>query len=476
MISMAFLPKLVGGNEFIDFQTTRFYDLLSTLLANHIVQQDGKNILKESARKDILTAIEQFTGFNNITIKFEDAGNLAVDTGFFSPKNVLNNEGIDAYLNITKTTLYRWYRENKSKVFKGDIDYSTGKVSGSFKTVPVNLYINQYLDVTFPPEKVAKFGEPLAGLLCGAIAHEMGHVFGGCMMIHTQASDNLAAKAALAYYRGAARPEDRVVILRETAAILEEEPAKVAELQAIANDPKDEAFILYFNKLVAQRNTRRSLSVGVEKMSSEVIADMYAIRMGCHKGIVAAIATLVDVGLITATCNSLLTAALLTVLTELLLTPLLLTILTTTGGLGPFMFFSGVIFTSMFVLDFFSRGYSGTYNADHRRFDDAMRQLIAKVKQDPRINMQERNQLVSEIENLLQINKALKPWYDNTVLYRMMGWVYSGTDFKLSEVEHYTQVLANHELNLLSTKLAALKARRDPDNIEGRETDKTFEA
>jgi hypothetical protein len=297
------------------------------------------------------------------------------------------------------------------------------------------------------------------------------------MMMHTQASDNLAAKAALHYYRSAERAEDRVVVLRETAAVLEETPAKQAELEAIAKDAKDEAFILYFNKLVAQRNTRRSLSVGVERMSSEVVADMYAIRMGCHKGIVAAIGTLVDVGLITAVTTSLMTAALLTVLTELLLLPIFVTTITVAGGLGPFIFLSGVMFTTIFVMDYFSRGYSGIYNADHRRFDDALRQLIAKLKEDKNLNSQARSQLIKEIENLLTINKALKPWYDNTVIYRMMGWVYSGGDFKLSEVEHYTQVMANHELYLLSSKLSALTARRQDTTYTGPEDDvKTFEA
>lgn len=475
MISMAFLPKLVGGNEFIDFQTTRFYNILSSKLAQHIVIENDKPILKDSSKKDILETIAAFTGFNNITIKFEDAGNLAVDTGFFSPNNVLNNEGLDQVLNITKTTLYRWYRENKTKVFKGDIDYSTGKVKGSFQTVPVTLYINQNLSDTFPAEKVAKSGEPIEGLLAGALTHEMGHVFGGCMMIHTQASDNVAAKAGLSYYRDAQRAEDRVVILRETAAILEEDPAKQAELQAIAQDPKDEAFILYFNKLVTQRNTRRSLSVGVERMSSEVIADMYAIRMGCHKGVIAAVSALVDSGNIVIITTSLMNATLLTLMVQMIFLPGFVTLLVA-GGAGPFLFFTGVIFTATFIADYFSKGYSGIYNADHRRFDDALRQMIAKVKEDKNINASDRAGLIKDIEGLLEINKTLKPWYDNTVLYRVMGWMFTGGDFKLSEVEHYTQTLINHELNLLPSKLAALKARRDPDNAQGRETDKTFEA
>lgn len=462
MISIDFLKQSRAGIEFIDFQTTRFYDVLSAAIEKHISYDTGAAVLKESVSKELLSIVEEFTGFSNISIKYEEKGNLAVDTGYFSPKHVLNNEGVDQLLGITKTTLYRWFAENKVKMFKGTIDYTTGKVGGSFKTVPVNLHINKNLNVTFSPEKVAKHGVPLPGIIAGAIAHELGHVFGACMMLYTAASDNLVAKAALSHYKAAGRTEDRVVVLKDTAAILELDPAKIAELQAIAENPNDDAFILYWNKLTVQRNSRRSLSVGVERMSSEVVADMYAIRMGCSKGIIAAISAFVDIGAITVITNSLLSATILTVLADITFLPLLIS----TASFTPFFVFSGIVFTTMFVADYFSRGYSGAYNADHRRFEDAIRQLIARLKEDKHITAAEKGELAKDVEILLELGKSYKPWYDNTVIGRAMGWVFNGGDFKKQEIEHYTQVLTNHELNVFSIKLAALKARRDPDNIE----------
>lgn len=472
MISIDFLKTERGGLEFIDFQTTRFYDALTACVEKYVSTESGSSVLDPAFTEEVLPIIEEFTGFNNIKIKYETTGNFAVDTGFFSPKNVLNNEHVDALLNITKTTLYRWFAENKVKLFKGSIDYKTGKVSGSFKAVPVNMHINVNLDSIFAPEQVRKFGVPLPGITAGAIAHELGHVFGGCMMLHTAASDNIVAKAALHHYRAASRSEDRVVVLKDAASILEVDPAKIAELQAIAQSNDDQSFILYWNKLTVQRNSRRSLSVGVERMSSEVVADMYAIRMGCSKGIVAAISSFVDRGAITTIVSSLFTATVLTILTELVLAPLFLSI----TAIGPFAVLTGLIFTTMFVADYFSRGYSGVYNADHRRFDDAIRQMLARLKEDKRITTAEKAELTKDVDQLLELNKKYKPWYDNTVLYRALGWVFNGGDFKKQEIEHYTQVLNNHELSLMSSKLAALKARRDPDNIEGRDTDKTFEA
>lgn len=476
MISIDFLKTERAGNEFIDFQSTRFYDILSATLEKHISLEDGKAVLLQTADAAILPIIEEFTGFNNITVKYETKGNLAVDTGYFSPHHVLNNEGVDQMLGITKTTLYRWFTENKVKLFKGSIDYKTGKVHGSFKSVPVTLYMNIFLHETFEPAKVAKYGVPMHGIIAGAIAHELGHVFGGCMMIYTAASDNLVAKAALMHYQKAERTEDRVVVLKDAASILELDPAKAAELQSIAQNPNDEAFILYWNKLTVQRNSRRSLSVGVEMMSSEVIADMYALRMGCDKGIIAAISAFADVGAITHVINSLISAFLTTVLVELLLLTPISLFVAASATLTPFIIFSGTVFVVFFGLSYFSRGYSGVYNADQRRFEDALRQMIAKLKEDKNITANAKAELVKQVDKMLELNKKFKPWYEDTVIKRAMGWVFNGGDFKLQEIEHYTQVLANHELNNFSHKLAALKARRDPDSIEDRESDKTFEA
>lgn len=474
MISIAFLQKPVSGLEFIDFQTTHFYNELSAVLGKFISKTPKGNILEKGFENEVLETIERFTGFSNIKIKTADKGNLNVDTGFFSPHHVLNNAGVDTLLKSNQTTLFRWFVQNKVKLFKGSVDYTTGKVTGSFTTLPVGITINTNLNVIFPEDKVVKFGVPLEGMLAGAIVHELGHVFGGCMMLHTACSDNLVAKAGLDYYRNSPRPEDRVIVLRDAAAALELDQARQSELQAIAQSKDDAAFILYFNKLVTQRNTRRSLSVGVERMSSEVIADMYAIRMGCSKGLVASVCSLVDIGLITTICNSLLTAVVLTTIFALL-TPGAVVLIGLTVGLPGVLAYLGGMFAIVFAFDYFSKGYSNVYNADHRRFEDVMRQLIARLKEDKNITAGERVEISQGIEKLLAFGKTLKPWYDNTVIYRFMGWVFNGGDFKLTEIEHYTQVVSNHEINLLPGKLAALRARRDPDNIEGRDDDKTFE-
>lgn len=475
MISIDFLSLGRSGIEFIDFQTTRFYDTLSACAEDYISTASGKAVLDPAVEKEMLRIIEEFTGFDNIKVKFKETDNFAVDTGYFSPNHVLRNEGTQELLGPTKTTLYRWFVENKVKLFKGAIDYKTGKVEGSFKSVPVTLYINVNLNDVFPQDKVTKYGVPISGIFAGAIAHELGHVFGGCMMLHTAASDNLVAKAALHFYKSADRAEDRVVVLKDAAALLELDSAKQNDLMAIAQTGDENSFILYWNKLVSQRNNRRSLSVGVETMSSEVVADMYAIRMGCGKGVVAAISSFVDAGAITVILNSLLMAAMMTILGSLLYSPVLVIAFSGAATATPFFFFTGIVFSIMFVIDYFSRGYSGAYNAGHRRFEDAVRQMIAQLKEDKTLNLAARADLIKETDRLLELSKTFKPWFDNTVIGRTMGWVFNGSDFKKQEIEHYTQVLANHELSVFGAKLAALKDRRDPNIPQPREEGKTFE-
>ena len=463
MISMDFLTRDVSGLEFMEFQDTDFYKKLSTHLEGYI---DASGVLSKDCAKGTSELIAEYCGFKNIKFTFQEKDNLAVDVAYFSPNHVLNNPLVDELLKSTNTTLYRWFKQSKEKVFKGTIDYRTGKVAGSFETIPVELFINKNLNVTFPNDKIDKFGVPLAGVLAGAIAHEMGHVFGGCMMLLTVCSDDLLAKSALRHYKAANLPEERVMVLRDVASLLEVPEPKLDALRELAQNPDEQIAQMYFNKLLTQRNTQRSLSVGVERMSSEVIADMYAIRMGCDKGVIAAIGILVDHGCIKAFLNSLLTAVVFYVVAGFLGAPFIVALSATGVSFAVLNGFGYLFLAFMFVTDYFGKGYSGAYNADHRRFDDAVRQMIAKVKEDKRVRGSEKAVLVKEVEHLLEINKQLKPWWDNTVIHRMMGWVFSQGDFKLVEVEHYTSVLANHELNLLSGKLSALKARRDPDNIE----------
>lgn len=450
MISMDFLAKRVAGTEFIDFQNSDFYNEMVRIIKEHTRDAGGKPRLEESVEEPLKKAIEEYTGFNNITFKFSDTGNLYVDTGYFAPGHVLNNSGVDSLMKATSTTLYRWYSENKSKVFKGGVSYTTGKVFGSFCNIPIELGINVNLNDYFPADKVKKWGVPVEGMLAGATCHELGHAWSGCMMLMTVLEDNLVAQTALQFYRNAHRQEDRVVVLKDAATLLGMKPAKADELLEFAKSDSDESFLMYFTKMTVQRNNQRALSVGVTQMTSEVVADMYAIRMGCDKGIVAAIGVLTDRGVIVSVLENFMISC-----TAAMFAMYITTLATTIVGVSlPAIAVAGTAaFSLTFILNYFSKGYSGIYNADHRRMEDAIRQLIAKLKDNKKIPANEKAELLAEITKLLEINKKMTPWFEGTVVGRMFGWVFSGSDFKLKEIEHYTQALNNNELSVLSEQL-----------------------
>jgi len=450
MISMDFLSKSVAGTEFIDFQNDNFYKQMKACFKEHIRMVDGRPVLEPSVEEPLLKLIATYTGFTNVTIEFLDEGNLWVDTGYFAPSHVLNNAGVDRWFSTSQTTLYRWYQENKVKIFKGSIDYTTGRVGGSFSTIPIKLGICRYMENYFPVKQVEKWGEPLEGLMAGASCHELGHAFSGCVMLLTLMEDNIVAQAALNAYRNSKRTEDRVVVLKDTATILGLKPGNVEDLLEFAKGENDESFMLYFTKMTSQRNSQRALSVGVPNMTSEVLADMYAIRMGCSKGIVAAIGTLTDRGIIVPLIENFIMSCSMAVIGMYMG----MLIATVTGvGAGMILMTMLATFGLTFVIGFFNNAYSGVYNADHRRMEDAIRQLIARIKEDKKMPTKDRNDLVKDITMLLEANKKAQPWYEGTALYRTMGWVFSGSDFKRREVEHYTQALNNHELTVLSEQL-----------------------
>lgn len=453
MISLNFLspPKYLEGLEFMDFQNSNFFDELRRVIRDSLDEYQGQTILTAGVENDLYTIIEKYTGFKNISLELENDGNLAVDVAYFSPKHVLNTEGIDFYFSVGQSTLGKWFQQHKNKIFKGDIDYATGKVSGAFAELPVKLYINRFVKETFPIEYLEKYKTTVADVLAACVVHEMGHIFGGCMMIMDTAKDNIVLRAAIENLKQTERTEDRVVIIKNAAALLDLDDVKDKDALAIANGEREKGdYLIYFTKMINNRNTNRCLSLGVPQMNSEVLADAYAIRMGCERGLMPALAILyesrkvviLESGIFMGVCISLFT---------IICFPMVFTGLSL-AGLAAYTFLWMVF---GWLLTYFQLQYSWDYNSPHRRFDDAMRQLIAKFKEDKKLTSADKMKLIKDIDQLLKLNNSMKPLFDNTVVFRALGFIFNGgSDFKYNEFEHYTQVLANHEINLLGDKLA----------------------
>lgn len=443
MISIDFLKGSRTGLEFMDFQNDSFFKELTS----HLTQYINNGILDPTVEDGLMPLIEKYTGFNNIDLNIGPHANLGVDTGYFSPNNVLNNAGLDGLYPSNQTTLFRWFKENKATIFKGEISYTTGKVSGGFKSVPVQLFIEANLTSIFSPKLLEKFDVTLAEVTAGAIVHELGHIFGGCMMMFTTLKDNLLLKAGLRSYKNATTDKERLVVLRDARSLLEVDNKDKA-LEEISKSDKEEVFILYFNKLLTQRNEVRSLSMGVTEMSSEVIADMYSMRMGCGKGIIGAVGVLITGNVLRSTLSGIFAGIYYGVM--------FMMIGMATSGVLVLWVLIPILGVLGLILGYFSPAFSGIYNADHRRFDDLIRQSIDQFKTAKNVPSKERAETLAFLEQLIELNKSFKPWYENTIVRRFMGRVFATGDFRVSEVEHYLSVLSNHEINLLSDKLKTI--------------------
>ena len=453
MFDIRFLSPPVEGMEFIDFQNTQFSSELVTLLGQHIVYENEKPILKPSVEEELYTIINKYTGFDNIELELVDWGNLAVDVGYFSPNHILNSKLAEQYLPLKETTLNRWFASNKGKIFKGSIDYKTGKVDGSFKTLPVKLIINKDLSATFPQKYLDKYKVTVSQVLAGCVVHELGHVFGACMTLYETAHDNVILKSAIVGLKESERTEDKVIIIKDAAKLLEAYDKDDKEIVKLVENDNQNEYLIYFTKLLEQRNSKRSLSLGVPRMTAEVVADAYAVRMGFDKELIAALGVLYSQQFIQIMVGSLYSAMLMTLFGLISAPGMMVTL--GLSGIGFVILISWAIGT---IVGYIGSAYSGDYNSGFRRYEDAVRQLIAKFKEDKSLNSTQKAELIKQLDQYLVAAKKLKPIFEDTAFYRLMGFIQAPKDFKYTELEHYTQALANHEINVLGEKLGQLSA------------------
>lgn len=436
-----------SGLEFIDFQNPGFKDELVAAIEPHVMDKSGESVLQGSVKEDILPIIEKYCGFTNITVEMMNDANFMVDVGYLSPSNILNIKGIENWFDISESTLNQWYAKTKNKVFKGSIDYTTGKVAGAYAELPIKLYLGKPVGKIFSKKEIQKLSITIAEMIGGCIAHEIGHCFSACAMIDISANDNFVMRGALSALGAANTKEKRVTIIRNASNLLESEIESGDKVDLIAETEQPEEILIYFNALINRRNTKRALSMGVDEMSSEVLADMYAIRMGFDRGITATLKIFASkrVKDIFATTGYVMLVISGIFMQMLLVSPLVY-LLVMMGML-----------TLTFTLIYGAFTYSGTYNSPFRRFEDSIRQMIAKLKEVD-MSAKDKLQLAETIEILLKQCEKYRPIISGTVIDRMLGRVIQGSDYKYQEFEHFTQTIANNELEVLNTKLANLTA------------------
>ncbi|AGB07222.1 hypothetical protein [Vibrio phage VP4B] len=440
MISNKFLaPQLqVAGLEFMDFQSKDFFNEIVAVLAPMVVDGQLHEVPAATHR-----VIEKYCGFANLKFNLIDYGNLAIDTGYVSPGNILNSKGIEYYFPKGQTNLYRWFTQNQSNLLRGSIDFKTGKVGGAYAELPFELYINTDLRSFISGDDLDD--QTITEMLAGFLTHELGHAFSGIFAIHRFLMDSYAITAALHFLSHQEYGQTEVAIYKDACRLMEIEEKQIKDLQKIAESGNEEIIVASLTKLAQQRTQMNSQSLGVDEMNSEVLADVYAVRMGCDKHLIDALKRMDDstfdgIGL-SILFNSLMTAIFFTAFVPALAV-----------FLGVFVLASGFMSLMLFNMTM----SSDIYDTSYRRLLNVHQEQIARLKQNKTLSANDRRKMLADLDKNLKLIKENKPFFEDTAVQRVMQWLFQSSTSNFDALEHYTKILLNNEMSIVNAKIQQL--------------------
>lgn len=442
MINNKFLaPQLqIAGLEFMDFQSKDFFKEMVATFAPMVV--DGHLQEVPSAAHRI---IEKYCGFANLKFNLIDYGNLAIDSGYVSPGNILNSKGIEYYFPKGQTNLYRWFTQNQSNILRGSIDFKTGKVGGAYADIPFEIFINTDLTSFISGDDLDD--HTITEMLVGFLTHELGHAFSGIFAIHRFLMDSYAVTAALHWLSHQEYGQTEVAIYKDACRLMDIEEKQIKDLQKIAESGNEEMIVISLSKLAQQRTQMNSQSLGVDEMNSEVLADVYAVRMGCDKHLIEALkrmddSTFENIGL-SILINSLMTAIFFTAFAPLV-------------GVFVGVFVLSAAF--MALMTFNMTLSSDIYDTNYRRMLNVHQEQIARLKQSKHVSPNDKRKMIADLDRNLKIIKENKPFFEDTAVQRVMQWLFQSSTSNFDALEHYTKILLNNEMSVVNAKIQELTA------------------
>lgn len=437
MIDINFLkrpnPPLLNmrGTEFMDWQnnSTFYSDVVDALTAIYDPEKKEFDLIK-SARDEIVGIIKKHTNMS-INLVVGEGMDFFIDAGYISTGNLLNIQGIEQWYDKKYTKISEAFKDLKKDVIKGWADPRTGKVEGDFKNINFNLTmsfdIGKYLDGNI----LLKYRVTVPQAVAAFILHECGHSWGGMLFISSKIIDNALLTQAIKTYNNESDTARKTTIIKET----------LKELECISDVPgrdlAPDEIVVYFNKCVVTRDARRSLSLGVAEMTSEVLADAYAVRFGASLGLVSGLASFGIPTIFGAARSTLVASAILSIVFNFT--------------------FAGTWFT-LFAITVLATQYSiltpGTYDTPYRRIKTVLRENITALndKTMPKSQKVEAIKSLRKMEELIEENK---PFFESTAFQRTLGWIGSGSDFRKQDIENYTADLVGNKLALYSSDLFA---------------------
>lgn len=431
-------PVSLSGFEFMDYQKPDFYNALVEFFNNNLEKENdiwelpGDRITSSG----IYEVIMEHTGMNVELIPPSiEVPNATVEAGFFNPGNVMNIKGIEDWLGASESEVGKAFRSLQKKVLKGWVDTSTGKVGGDYSDIPIKLWLNKYVSDFIKVKFIQKNRVTMAEALASIILHECGHIFTGFLHIHKAVIDPLMTFHAIKLIKeGKLYGKQRVTIVKDTFSILGcNETIKDNDLDKF----EPEELIVLFNKGITNRDMRRTLSIGVNDRSSEVYADMYAIRFGVPKTMVIALSSFPTYAGLFYSAIGVMGVAVMGAIV----------------GHIPAMVLYGVLSLFFFLVDIqFNHLPGNMYDSPYRRVKNILIDHIVRINNDKSLDSRTKSIMIKdakEMDKLVENNKTI---LEGTAIQRFVGWVFSGTDFKAQDFEHYTDELIGHTLSIYTNE------------------------
>lgn len=440
MINSKFLapPLRVAGLEFMDFQSSNFYKELVTIVTPLVV--DGH---LSKLPKKLNDVIKKYTGFENITFLPTDKGNLSIDTGYISPGNVLDLKGIQYYYPKSQSTLYRWFRSNQANFMYGTLDLTTGKVGGAYSTFPFHIFFNRDLNTWMsdtPGQDQIK-----AERWCTFLVHELGHAFAGILAIHRAVVDNYAITSAVHWMSDAEYGQSHVAIYEDALRLMEIDKKHVKDLKRIAEEGSTEVIITSLTKLAQQRTQFNSQSLGVGRMNSETLADVYAVRMGCDKRLIEGVKGMHD------SYDRL--EGIFVVLFSLVMGGFAMIAMPAIAAFMATAFFTSLA-TSAVMLG--AKLVPTEYDTPYRRLLTVYQEQILRLKSSQHISDADKRKMLADLDEAKAIVDSAKHFFEDTAIQRLWLQMYLPGNTRFDQLEHYTKMVLNNEQSVVNAKFQLL--------------------
>lgn len=442
MLGIEFLKPPVelqlSGMEFMDYQKGNLFKILSGFLTNEMAFGTPTKGLADHwyfkdfdrLKEGINVIFLKETGIN-LDLQVEGVPNAAVEAGWFNPGNVLNIPGIETWFSSSQSSIGAAFKSLKTDVLKGWIDTSTGKVGGDYSKIEFRLWVNAWVEEFMNKKVIQKWNVTMPEALAGILIHEAGHVFTGFLHIHRYVVDPLVSTTAIKLIvDGKKYGKERVEVVKEAFKILE--CTQKVEQEDIA-DFSGEDFVVYFNKAIQTRDVRRTLSLGTQERSSEIYADLYSVRMGCPKSLVAGLVSLPGLSVFTVLFFNLQITAIVTMFVMGL--PFALPVIGLSFLLTPLVYFNSYLVGT-------------NYDTPYRRVKTILRDYIVQLNANTEIVKRDKIKFLQDAKEMEKIMDDNKPFFEGTAVQRIVGYITDGSDFKAQQFEHFTDELLAHNLSL----------------------------